>query len=151
MKSIRAASIWVLLLFLGACLTLPLRIHAQASASGTLSGTTQDANDAILPGVSVTVKNTGTSMTRTTTSDSEGRWTIPVLPVGTYEVIYELNGFKKLLRHGVEVEAAVTRTLEDKLETGVHIYRLRQRLAPFNLQIETKVCVGYCLKRNPKN
>ena len=29
----------------------------------------------------------------------------------------------------------------------VHIYRLRQRLAPFGLQIETKVCIGYCLTR----
>ena len=29
----------------------------------------------------------------------------------------------------------------------VHIYRLRQRLAPFNLHIETKVCVGYCLTK----
>ena len=28
----------------------------------------------------------------------------------------------------------------------VHIYRLRQRLAPHGLHIETKVCVGYCLK-----
>jgi DNA-binding response OmpR family regulator len=30
----------------------------------------------------------------------------------------------------------------------VHIYRLRQRLAPFGLQIETKVCIGYCLKKS---
>jgi two-component system phosphate regulon response regulator PhoB len=30
----------------------------------------------------------------------------------------------------------------------VHIYRLRQRLAPFGLHIETKVCVGYCLKKS---
>ena len=29
----------------------------------------------------------------------------------------------------------------------VHIYRLRQRLAPFGLQIETKICVGYCLTK----
>jgi hypothetical protein len=29
----------------------------------------------------------------------------------------------------------------------VHIYRLRRRLSPFGLQIETKVCVGYCLIR----
>jgi DNA-binding response OmpR family regulator len=28
----------------------------------------------------------------------------------------------------------------------VHIYRLRQRLAPFRLHIETRVCSGYCLK-----
>jgi DNA-binding response OmpR family regulator len=32
----------------------------------------------------------------------------------------------------------------------VHIYRLRQRLAPFGLRIETKVCVGYCLKKSDK-
>lgn len=30
----------------------------------------------------------------------------------------------------------------------VHIYRLRQRLTPFGLQIETKVCVGYRLKKS---
>ena len=30
----------------------------------------------------------------------------------------------------------------------VHIYRLRQRLAPFGLHINTKVCVGYSLTRN---
>jgi DNA-binding response OmpR family regulator len=29
----------------------------------------------------------------------------------------------------------------------VHIYRLRQRLAPFGLRIETKVCIGYCLTK----
>jgi two-component system phosphate regulon response regulator PhoB len=29
----------------------------------------------------------------------------------------------------------------------VHIYRLRQRLAPFGLHIETKVSVGYCLTK----
>ncbi len=29
----------------------------------------------------------------------------------------------------------------------VHIYRLRQRLAPYGLHIETKVCVGYCLQK----
>lgn len=30
----------------------------------------------------------------------------------------------------------------------VHIYRLRQRLAPYHLQIETRVCIGYCLKKS---
>ena len=40
------------------------------------------------------------------------------LPVGTYEVIYELTGFKKRVREQVEVEASVPRTLEDRLEVG---------------------------------
>jgi DNA-binding response OmpR family regulator len=32
----------------------------------------------------------------------------------------------------------------------VHIYRLRQRLAPYGLHIETKVCVGYSLTKSDK-
>jgi hypothetical protein len=118
MKSIQASRILALLLFFAAGLTLPLHAHAQASATGTLTGTTQDATGAALPGATITAKNKGTALARTTTSDGEGHWTIPALPVGIYEVTYELGGFKKLVRQGVEVEVAVPRTLEDKLETG---------------------------------
>jgi Carboxypeptidase regulatory-like domain len=66
----------------------------------------------------VIARNLGTGLSRTATSDGDGRWTIPVLAVGTYEVTYEISGFKKLVRSSVEVEAAVTRTLEDSLEPG---------------------------------
>ncbi|MDQ3133179.1 MAG: carboxypeptidase-like regulatory domain-containing protein, partial [Acidobacteriota bacterium] len=78
----------------------------------------QDATGALLPGVAVNVKNAGTGQTRTATTNDEGRWTVPVLPVGTYEVAIEISGFKRLVRQNVEVEAAVPRTLEDKLEIG---------------------------------
>jgi hypothetical protein len=118
MNSKRVNSFWILALSVAAVLTLPTRAHAQATSSGSLSGMTQDANGAALPGVSVTVRNTGTALVRTTASDSDGRWSVPALAVGLYEITYELNGFKKLIREGVEVEAAVPRTLEDKLETG---------------------------------
>jgi hypothetical protein len=114
----KAARFLALLFILAASWTLPPRINAQASATGSLGGALQDANGASLPGVSVTVKNKGTALTRATTSDGEGRWTMPALAVGTYEVTYELKGFKKLVRTDVQVEAAVPRTLEDKLETG---------------------------------
>lgn len=114
-KTVRA---FLLILFLSIGLILPQAIHAQASATGTLSGITRDTNGAVLPGVTVTVRNTGTALARTATSDNEGRWTVPVLPVGTYEVTYDLDGFKRLVRERVPVEAAVPRTLEDQLEVG---------------------------------
>ena len=91
---------------------------AQAGTVGTLTGVVTDPNGANLPGVSVAVRNLGTSATRSVISDSDGRWTLPGLPVGTYEVAYEITGFKKLVRDRVEVEASVPRTLEDKLEIG---------------------------------
>ena len=71
---------------------------AQSGPVGSLSGTTQDANGAALPGVVVAVRNTDTGQTRAATSDGEGRWTIPALPVGNYEVTYELAGFRRQVR-----------------------------------------------------
>lgn len=115
----KAAGMWLLLLCLGVGLTLaPAPASAQASPTGTLAGTVQDQNGAVLPSVQVTIVNVGTGLTRTTTTSDEGRWTFPALPVGTYELTYEVASFKTLKRTNVEVEASVPRTLEDKLEVA---------------------------------
>lgn len=95
-----------------------LVVIAQSGTAGTLTGIVKDPNGANLTGVSVSVRNIGTGATRTTTTDESGHWTLPGLPTGTYEVAYEIAGFKKLVRDRVEVEASVPRTLEDKLEIG---------------------------------
>lgn len=92
--------------------------HGQSGPGGTLAGVIQDPNGASVSGVNVTARNVATGTTRATTSDHDGHWTLPGLAVGEYEVIYEMTGFKKLVRNGVEVEASVPRTLADKLEVG---------------------------------
>ena len=99
---------------LGSLLFVPSLAQAQAS----IGGAARDTSGAILPGVSVAVKNVGTGAARTAVTGEDGHWTMPALPVGTYEVVYEMTGFKKLVRDRVEVEASVPRTLEDKLEVG---------------------------------
>ncbi|MCA1579028.1 MAG: carboxypeptidase-like regulatory domain-containing protein [Acidobacteria bacterium] len=99
-------------------LWLPSAAPAQTGTVGSLTGVVKDPQGANLPGVSVGVKNINTGATRTTVSNEEGHWTLPGLPIGAYEVSYEITGFKKLLRDRVEVEASVPRTLEDKLEVG---------------------------------
>lgn len=91
---------------------------AQSGAGGTLSGVVQDPNGASMPGVMVTVRNITTDAARNVTTNSDGRWTLPGLAIGDYQVTYELTGFKKLVRDGITVEASVPRTLEDKLEIG---------------------------------
>ncbi len=91
-------------------------VLAQSGSNGTLTGVVQDPNGANISGVTVTAKNIATGATRTATTSDDGRWSLPGLTVGAYEVTYEMTGFKKLVRAGVEVEASVPRTLEDKLE-----------------------------------
>ena len=115
---VRPRSIYSLLLTLALFCVFQLPVIAQSGTAGTLTGVVRDPNGANLPGVSVAVRNLGTGATRTTTTGEDGHWTLPGLPIGTYEVTYESTGFKKLVRDRVEVEASVPRTLEDKLEVG---------------------------------
>lgn len=97
---------------------LPASVVGQSGAVGTLTGVVHDQTGANLHGVAITLRNLGTGATRTVTSNDDGRWMVPGLSVGSYEVTYEISGFKRLVRDQVEVEAAVPRTLEDKLEIG---------------------------------
>lgn len=106
------------MLALATFLMAPNMVSGQSGPSGTLTGVVQDQNGANVRGVTVTGKNLATGASRTTTTGEGGEWTLPGLPVGEYEVAYEMVGFKKLVRNKVEVEASVPRTLEDKLEIG---------------------------------
>ena len=72
----------------------------------------------MLPGVTVVAKAVRTGLTQQTVSGENGDWRIPALPAGAYKVTFELDGFKKLVRSGINVEAAVTRTVPVTLEIG---------------------------------
>jgi outer membrane receptor protein involved in Fe transport len=79
------------------CLTLgallPTNVLAQSTAE--IRGIVQDESGGILPGVTVTAINELTGLSRATVSDSGGRFDLPRLPVGTYRVEAELQGFRK--------------------------------------------------------
>ena len=115
---IRPGRMSIVVLLVALALALAPAASAQSAPTGTLSGIVQDQNGSVLPGVQVEVKHTGTALTRSATTNAEGRWTIPALPVGNYEVTYTLAGFRQLRMTEVAVEASVPRTLEAKLEVG---------------------------------
>ena len=71
--------------------------------TGTIQGTANDKTGAILPGVSVTVRNVGTNLTRNTLTNETGYYVIPLLPVGMYEVTAEYSGFKTEVKRGLEL------------------------------------------------
>jgi hypothetical protein len=105
-------------LILAAFTTLFITATAAAQATGGLAGTVTDPNGAVVQGVNITVKNTATNLTRNTTTNEDGRWSLTLLPVGTYSVTYEKEGFKKSVSQDTQVEAAVTRGVEVALEIG---------------------------------
>lgn len=100
----------------GVCLLFASRIALAQVTTATLSGTAKDATAAVLPGVTVTVKNVETGVTRTVVSDDQGRYHAPNLSVGGYQVTAELQGFQTEVRTGITLtvgrEAIVDFTLK---------------------------------------
>ena len=83
--------------------------------SATISGTTKDQTQAVLPGVDVVVKNVDTGLTRSVITDAKGNFTIPGLPPGTYETRASLAGFGTALERvtlAVAQEAGLNLTLK---------------------------------------
>jgi outer membrane receptor protein involved in Fe transport len=85
-----------------AALLAPAALLAQAqSTGGQIEGTARDADGAAMPGVTVTVRNLGTGLTRTLVTGADGRFLAPLLPVGDYEVEAALDGFSTVRRTGL--------------------------------------------------
>ena len=91
-------------------LSLLPAVQAQTSG-GTLIGRIQDKSGAPLPGVTVTATQKQTGLTRTTATESDGTFRLPSLPVGTYTVQAELNGFATVTTENVQINVASQRDL----------------------------------------
>ena len=84
--------------------------------TGTINGRVTDAQGLAVPGVSVTV--TGAQGAKQATTDSEGRFSVPFLTPGRYDVRAELSGFKVVEQKGVTVALGQALDLPLKLEVG---------------------------------
>ena len=79
---------------LGATCLLLLATVAQAQVTtADILGRVTDSSGAVLPGASITIVNTATRDTRTLVSNETGDYVFNLLPIGTYTVTVELQGF----------------------------------------------------------
>ena len=85
---------------------------------GIINGTVTDATGASVPEVRVVATNAATNVTFATQTTSSGDYTIPALPVGTYQLRVEKLGFKSAVRSGIIVTAGSTVTVSAQLEIG---------------------------------
>lgn len=100
---------------------MALLVAASAAAQqGTteVRGRVLDAQGAALPGVTVTVRNQGTGMFRTTVTSGEGVYFVSSIVPGRYEISTELQGFKKSTRKDVDLELGKTASIDLSLQIG---------------------------------
>src|SRR6204780_2031767 len=100
------------------CLSLCFLATAFAGVGGSISGTIQDPSGAAIPKASVTVINTSTGVRQSTTTDSRGTYTFPVLPVGAYALDVSQPGFKPYRRTGIVLDANSALLLDVVLQVG---------------------------------
>ena len=113
-RCIRAASTAALFL---SWLTLAVPAAAQTT-TGTIVGTVTDETGGALPGVTVVVTNTETSLTRTVVSDANGRYAAANLPPGAYELKGSLQGFGSVLRRGITLSVGREAVVDFTLKLG---------------------------------
>ena len=79
-------------------------LFAQSEATtGLIAGIVVDESGAVLPGATVTLRNTATNFERVVVSGDGGRFRAPLMPLGPYAITTTLEGFATLVREGLEL------------------------------------------------
>jgi hypothetical protein len=103
----------------GVAISLLLCIAAWAQGNqGAIEGTVVDSSGAAIPGVSLQVTNLATGASFRTSSDANGYFTFPVLPVGSYQLKAEKAGFATLSQQPIVVTVGAHISLKLTLQVA---------------------------------
>ncbi len=107
-----------LVLVLSLVVVLSLAATAQ-TVTGTVQGTVSDRSGGVIPGVTVTIRNAETGLTRVVVTNETGFFNAPFLPIGRYDVSAELSGFGQSRRSDVRVDLNQTTVQDFVLDPAV--------------------------------
>ena len=89
-----------------------------AATGGSISGTVKDPSGAVVPGVSVTLVNLDLATSYKASTDQQGFYSFPAIPVGRYELTVESTGFKTQKKTGLIVDADAAVRVDIALDVG---------------------------------
>src|SRR5260370_41699733 len=103
--------------------------HGQTLTTGQISGTVTDPSGAAVPKAQVTVSNTNTGIKRTTESNSEGYYVVPLLDHGTYVGTIAAKGFETVSREDITVAVSRSALVDFRLQIGAEEIKLTSSAA----------------------
>ncbi|MGH9667879.1 MAG: carboxypeptidase regulatory-like domain-containing protein [Bryobacteraceae bacterium] len=86
--------------------------------TASIVGTVLDQSGAVIPNASVVVENQNTAATFNASTNGEGNFVVPVLPIGKYRVTASASGFKAHTIEGLTLRVSDRLRVEIALETG---------------------------------
>jgi carboxypeptidase family protein len=87
-------------------------------SSAELRGRVVDAQNAAVPGATITITNQNTGVMRQTVSTADGSYFITAISPGSYALDAELSGFSKFNRRDVRLDLGRTTTVDVQLTVG---------------------------------
>jgi hypothetical protein len=116
MSKLCRAGLLGLTLFLGSFSA----IFAQSQATtGVIEGTVTNEDGGVLPGASVTLRNTATNYEQVVSTGANGRFRAVLLPLGPYRITVSLDGFSTLVREGIDLAVGQSVNLNLVLKPGL--------------------------------
>jgi len=125
----------ITLLALSPLFLLPVRSAAQLTTA-TLAGTITDPTGAVVRGATVTVVNVATNLSSKAVSNSSGAYRIDLLPIGTYSMTVEANGFKKFVQANIVLSVNQQANVGAVLQLGGSQETITVTTEPPQIQLE---------------
>ena len=89
------------------------------TGTATINGQVTDESGAVLPGVTVTATSPALQVPQViAATDQEGRYRLTPLPIGTYNVTFELAGFKTVRREEIRLTVGFTARVDAAMSVG---------------------------------
>ncbi len=92
-------------------------LYAQVN-TGAITGTVSDPSSAAVPGVRVVARESRSNIASETVGDSQGIFSFPALSPGVYRLEAESQGFRKLIRNGIELRVNDRLRVDMSLQLG---------------------------------
>src|SRR5262245_13008035 len=118
------------------------------SSNGTVSGIVQDPSGALIPGVTITLKNNGTGVVNTTISNESGAYSFPSVAPGTYAVSASLPGFRTTTFSDVGVGNSAQVRLDFNMQLGEVATQTDVSIGAQQLLTESSATVGTVLPQS---
>jgi Carboxypeptidase regulatory-like domain len=91
---------------------------AQNAGVAEVSGVVRDTSGAAIPGAEVKITQIGTKLERQITTDAQGRYVAPALPVGSYQLEVSVAGFKTYVQSNILLQVGNNIDIDVSMEVG---------------------------------